>query len=739
MERTKAVELTKELLNKHGLSDYKVRITTDVRANFAGKHYEFPYKMIVLNGLMIDVQPEPEIMNTIMHEVAHAIVGNKEGHNDIWRTKAIEIGCKHTGPCAAVPTHILDAIRSGHLVEVDYEIIKEKRVIEEDVIKPKYTITRLQDLCPVCGKVAKERFSFDKLDPKDGEMYRWITYECFHVFKKHIHTGTKYHTMVSNQWKPEISSCIHKWGSGADDDYPKTQCVKCGEYKLYDFQVASGHFLDSALSTHKGGLLGHDMGLGKTVIALAYIKFHTKECTPVLYIVKSKTRFQWLKEIMRWVGPDHLGQIIETGRDTILPGLKSYIISYDLLRRIDRSKLQALGLKLVILDECQQIKNVDSTRTSEVRKLIADPNIKVIPMSGTFWKNRGTEVFPAMNMIAPTLFSSPENFKKRWVDYYFHGNQMKEGGIRNPKQFREYTKDIFIRYEYDEVMTQAPAIKRTKLPVQLDEIATEAYNDATSDFVAWYNQHLIDGTEDKLQGIEILAQMARMRHITGLAKIAATVEFCDEFYDSTNRSIIIFVHHKDVGYHLQQELIKLFKDKTDVVVETLTAAKGDIGNNKVASNFGTDNKRWFVVASTLACGEGIDGLQKGCDSILHERQWNPQNEDQATPGRLKRIGQKAKTINITCVEADETIDIDLDEIVERKRKQFHAMMNTSVLQSWNTDDAAKDLANKIVERWKKKGKTVKNKNIKKLATIVTREESMIAQMFDTKQELRGEI
>lgn len=35
-----------------------------------------------------------KILNAILHEIAHAIVGCKEGHNRIWRNKAIEIGYK---------------------------------------------------------------------------------------------------------------------------------------------------------------------------------------------------------------------------------------------------------------------------------------------------------------------------------------------------------------------------------------------------------------------------------------------------------------------------------------------------------------------------------------------------------------------------------------------------------------------------------------------------------------------
>lgn len=34
-----------------------------------------------------------DIQNTILHEIAHALVGPHNKHNDIWKTKALEIGC----------------------------------------------------------------------------------------------------------------------------------------------------------------------------------------------------------------------------------------------------------------------------------------------------------------------------------------------------------------------------------------------------------------------------------------------------------------------------------------------------------------------------------------------------------------------------------------------------------------------------------------------------------------------
>jgi hypothetical protein len=35
-----------------------------------------------------------DIKNTILHEIAHAIVGENHGHRQVWQEKAIELGVK---------------------------------------------------------------------------------------------------------------------------------------------------------------------------------------------------------------------------------------------------------------------------------------------------------------------------------------------------------------------------------------------------------------------------------------------------------------------------------------------------------------------------------------------------------------------------------------------------------------------------------------------------------------------
>ena len=153
MTRNDATKLTRQLLDQHNLPDWKIRLISDLTRPFLGK-CSYQDKCIYLNSHHIDTHPEVEIINTIKHEVAHALCPNHQ-HDSIWAAKARELGCDNTSECApySFSASAIDAMRSGAILEVDFE--------EQVIRTPTYKITRLQDKCPECGKVAKEKSSFE--------------------------------------------------------------------------------------------------------------------------------------------------------------------------------------------------------------------------------------------------------------------------------------------------------------------------------------------------------------------------------------------------------------------------------------------------------------------------------------------------------------------------------------------------------------------------------------------------
>jgi len=47
---------------------------------------------IYLGKYATSVNSEEAVLGTILHEIAHALVGSRHGHDEVWRAKAIELG-----------------------------------------------------------------------------------------------------------------------------------------------------------------------------------------------------------------------------------------------------------------------------------------------------------------------------------------------------------------------------------------------------------------------------------------------------------------------------------------------------------------------------------------------------------------------------------------------------------------------------------------------------------------------
>lgn len=81
-----------ELLKKHNLTDWKFVYNKRTSSRTLGicKHSR---KEIHLNKRYALVASEKYVIDTIIHEIAHALTKG-HGHDNIWKAKCIELGCK---------------------------------------------------------------------------------------------------------------------------------------------------------------------------------------------------------------------------------------------------------------------------------------------------------------------------------------------------------------------------------------------------------------------------------------------------------------------------------------------------------------------------------------------------------------------------------------------------------------------------------------------------------------------
>jgi predicted SprT family Zn-dependent metalloprotease len=66
-------------------------ISARMRVGFGLCHHAT--RTIKLNALYVENGDVVAIRNTILHEIAHALVGPKHGHDRTWKRKALDIGC----------------------------------------------------------------------------------------------------------------------------------------------------------------------------------------------------------------------------------------------------------------------------------------------------------------------------------------------------------------------------------------------------------------------------------------------------------------------------------------------------------------------------------------------------------------------------------------------------------------------------------------------------------------------
>lgn len=89
MSTVEARRIAAELFERHGLQGWRFTLDSARRRAGVCKYRE---RVVSLSYELLLQRPYEDTLNTITHEVAHAIVGHAAGHGPVWRRKHIELG-----------------------------------------------------------------------------------------------------------------------------------------------------------------------------------------------------------------------------------------------------------------------------------------------------------------------------------------------------------------------------------------------------------------------------------------------------------------------------------------------------------------------------------------------------------------------------------------------------------------------------------------------------------------------
>lgn len=90
MELDNALRLGRELMAQHGIGDWTLAFD---RAKRRAGMCRYDTRTISISRHLTELHSEADVRDTLLHEIAHALVGPGQGHGPTWRKVARSLGC----------------------------------------------------------------------------------------------------------------------------------------------------------------------------------------------------------------------------------------------------------------------------------------------------------------------------------------------------------------------------------------------------------------------------------------------------------------------------------------------------------------------------------------------------------------------------------------------------------------------------------------------------------------------
>ena len=453
--------------------------------------------------------------------------------------------------------------------------------------------------------------------------------------------------------------------------------------KLMNFQKEG---LDFLLKSSGNALLADEMGLGKTVQTLSYVSTE-KQTFPVLIVAPLVTLNNWEREIEKFLKKkSRNGRILEsespsvtlirTGKSKELPVTDIYVINYELLlKRSD--DLEKVGIRTIVCDEVHNLRSKTTQKYKAVKKLAALPTVQYrIGLSGTPIYNRGSEIWPIIDILKPGLLGSFKEF----CEYFCYVNdkgkaivlENKRASLRN-----ELQKHVMLRRKKADVLKELKDKVRYKEVIASD---TEFYLEELDKIWKKLEAEQKEAQTEFSKSASYHRAIQSERQIAGVAKLPHVINFVKNIME-IEESVVVFCHHK-VIHKLLHESLQEFSPVS------IIGGQSDALRQDQIDKFQKGESK-LMIAGIRAGNVGIN-LTRAKYVIFAELDWSPAIHRQAED-RLHRIGQK-NTVFAYYLIGNGTLDDHVASILVDKSYEIDAIMDETVDTYENKDKAALILA-----------------------------------------------
>lgn len=491
-----------------------------------------------------------------------------------------------------------------------------------------------------------------------------------------------------------LEDAISDMDSVKSDKHWKKQVKKLKEMKelepklpstlqaeLRDYQVEGFEWLARLAHWGVGACLADQMGLGKTLQALALILTHaTKGAT--LIIAPTSVCMNWIDEAAKFAPTLNPVEFSSKDRQETLDELQPldlFVCSYGMLQQEEVAKMLAeVEWQTIVLDEAQAIKNMNTKRSQAAMKLQA--KFKLIT-TGTPIENHLGELWNLFRFINPGLLGSSDQFNQRFatpIERYQDKSKK--------KQLKKLIQPFILRRTKTQVLEELPSRTEITLHVDMSQAETAFYEALRQKAIAKLaDSDAAAGTKH----LQVLAEIMKLRRACcnsrlvmsdstlPSAKLELFGEVLQDLLENRHKALVFsqFVDHLHIlrDYLEQNNIAYQYLDGS-------TPAK----QRKVRVNKFQGGEGDVFLISLKAGGTGLN--LTAADYVLHmDPWWNPAVEDQASD-RAHRIGQK-RPVTIYRLVTKGTIEEKIVELHHQKRDLADSLLEGTEMSGKISTDA----------------------------------------------------
>jgi hypothetical protein len=445
-----------------------------------------------------------------------------------------------------------------------------------------------------------------------------------------------------------------------------------------------------------------------TLSGLIPIAVDPEKLLPAVVVCPASVFLNWRKEINMWL-PSVPVHMLKKKVDVPPPGFKGIIIAKYTTLDPQVDAIAALGVKYLIVDEAQKIKNTTAGQTRAVQRLSETLPHSVL-LTGTPLENRVIELWSQLNVTDGERFPNKRDFGEEYTEAI---DQPKKGGGtvrvykggRNLDELRHRLKCLIIRRYKKDVAKFIPPKTRKFIPIELEGKEKTEYFKADKQFTTWLKETLTTRLRDALiaEGInpnsadaaseiarevrdrvqrtlsaEAMVKIMHLRQLIGKMKVPYALEVIDDYVDA-EKPLVVFAFHQDVISGLEDGLSQMKRPKFEdgsgggpVRYAVFDGSTSITDRQAIVDAF--QGGRLDVVVGSVAMAVGVT-LTRASNVLFVERFWTPTLEEQAEDRCHRLI--TTEPVTAMYLEALETVDIRVHNMIEAKRSLIAAAIGAA--------------------------------------------------------------